>query len=466
MDKIKKILKIEYLPIIAFSIIVFLLNKCPMAEDDMVYKDIYYNLSSFFDWARDFYMVWSGRIGIFIITHFFLNHNLILFKIANTLIFDIIVLAMYYIIKQITHIELTSNKKFFLYTGICSLILIIDYAVLSSGAFWVTGAFNYLWPFAFMLISIIPFIWQWKNKMGHNKAYILFIISNLISCFSEQCSAILLVFGIITFIYAFIMKYKINKLLIIHFIIILIITMFSLLAPGNQARLQSETIKWYPNFEMLSLGDKILQGYIVTINHIFNNMKVILVCLTGLLFYNFIKNKEEKATIKIISFIPLGYMLLNIIPFNSMLEKIYPSIDIDGFINNALFTFNRFDELYLYNIKTYVPITIATIVFLLISVLILYSFKDIKEGFLSFLLFFAGIGSAMSISLSPTVYASGNRIFLVTDFMIILITALIYTKNYNENEYKLKKVLTFAIAICSLFVAIQNLLYAGSGIVY
>ena len=37
------------------------------------------------------------------------------------------------------------------------------------------------------------------------------------------------------------------------------------------------------------------------------------------------------------------------------------------------------------------------------------------------IIFTAGIASALSLSFSPTIYASGNRIFFVTDILLLIV---------------------------------------------
>ena len=120
------------------------------------------------------------------------------------------------------------------------------------------------------------------------------MISNIFSCFSEQASAILLVFVTISIIWNKIEKRKISKYLKLHLLIISIFSAVSLLAPGNMARSHAEMLAWYQSFEMLSFFDKIVQVVINVSDHLINSTTLLFSMITILSSFLIITNKKIK----------------------------------------------------------------------------------------------------------------------------------------------------------------------------
>ena len=56
--------------------------------------------------------------------------------------------------------------------------------------------------------------------------------------------------------------------------------------------------------------------------------------------------------------------------------------------------------------------------------MILFSFSDVKTGILTALIFLGSIASSLSISVSPTIYASGSRVFFLMDSLFIVIIGI------------------------------------------
>ena len=83
----------------------------------------------------------------------------------------------------------------------------------------------------------------------------------------------------------------------------------------------------------------------------------------------------------------------------------------------------------------------------LITDLIAISCKSIKKGIAVAILFLGGLASSLSISFSPTVYASGARIFFAGDFIIVLVIGILLAnllakdKNYQTSNANKRKLL-------------------------
>ena len=224
MEHIKKHINIyvKIAIIICFSIIIFNMNECYMSLDDEVYSKVFNDFATFNIWVVEFYNTWSGRIVTSALSNIFLRMPLIIFKICNTAVYIMAIIAIYKIIKSIkTEKSINDNV---LLGSIFIVSLLIDSKVIYDGAIWVVGAFNYLWPTAFMCVALIPFIKSINETKENNLWFILYILADFVACFAEQSALVLLCFGAIVIIYKLINRQKMDKLLIIHFIIITILT--------------------------------------------------------------------------------------------------------------------------------------------------------------------------------------------------------------------------------------------------
>ena len=102
------------------------------------------------------------------------------------------------------------------------------------------------------------------------------------------------------------------------------------------------------------------------------------------------------------------------------------------------------------------------------SFVILISFKDIKRGILNFGIYWTGLGTVYIMCISPTIYASGSRIFLLMNIMFIFIISQLYIELNQEykieqsKEFRIGKTIFFCISALILFSYTTYLLQSVS----
>ncbi len=414
----KNVIILLFLFVIAFIIT---LNPIDTEQDDIIYREAFNNFSSFIVWAKEFILLWGGRVVALSLSTLFLNLNIGIFKLANATIIVILVYSIYKIIETLSD-EAIKYKNIILISIMCSF-LFINRNVIKYSVTWITGTFNYLWPCTAMIVAMIPFIKKLKNNPIKKVEYIVYFLSTLLASNIEQTGVVLFVFISIIIVIIKLNKMKIEKTLLANYIFCFIVLILSLMAPGNHVRYSAELLRWYQDFEMLSIFDKIIQGQSVLLDHLVNHSTVTIFIISILLMYISIKEKD-KNRIKI-AFIPLIYSLIRILPLNVLLSRIY-SNDIISRIDK-LFAFNTYGVKMICNPYIYIPIIIGTFVLIVIAILIFLSYKDVKKSIVYTLLYLAGICSTLSLSVSPTIFASSYRIFFVTDVLnVLLIASLTY----------------------------------------
>ena len=79
--------------------------------------------------------------------------------------------------------------------------------------------------------------------------------------------------------------------------------------------------------------------------------------------------------------------------------------------------------------------------------------------YFSIILYLAAICSALSISISPTIYASGERVFFVTDILLIISSVLLLNEVLRKWKMNIYVILTFVfISYNSFILYLKNIL--------
>ena len=227
--------------------------------------------------------------------------------------------------------------------------------------------------------------------------------------------------------------------------------MINLLAPGNSARSYSEELRYYPSFSTLSTMDKLVQGYIQTANHFINNTTVLFSIIALISSYFIITDKKANRISKCVAILPILYVIAKITPFNAILGKVV-SLDIDGIINYTLFGFEKFNFYTLYSKRVLIQLVSSSFMLLVVAAQLIYVFKTRKTGIITAILYLASICSALVMSFSPTIYASGNRVFMTTDFILIIISSLLSIKLFNKLNKK-QNVMAYVLFVMLIILA-------------
>lgn len=229
------------LTILFFTILFFILNSMtPLLADDYGWGYIrgtdHQHIKNFKDIlvsVYDYYFTWGGRIGGNLLSEVFTLVGKPIFNIANTIIYIINTLLIYYICNASKKIKVS------LYLGIHLLIWFFtpDYGQVM---FWLSGACNYLWLITPVLVMILIFrrysINQNIIKDNLITALIIFIIGIFAGWSNENAGAGILVVLTLHLAYYYFNDIKMSKYIISGYIGSIIGYLLLIIAPGNFAR--------------------------------------------------------------------------------------------------------------------------------------------------------------------------------------------------------------------------------------
>lgn len=451
MKKIfNKIFKIENIPyfILALLMLLVFAKRTVTPGDDEWFSAILNDAfdGNLMDYLQHRYTSWTGRIVIESIMVPMFGCNLWLWRVLNTMMTVVLAFGIYRLIPYKYVDEMTEGKRLLIKSIICISIFTIQKDVFLTAISWITGSFNYLWPVSCALIVMLPFKNALFKENFNKKWYIILVFATILGANMEQASLVILCFALLTNIYLIIRDKKVRLDLVIFNIFIAINTAILFLAPGNYARSENETITWFGQWDMISLPTKVMMGTNLFLEHMFRN-EIILIAVLVSLINILIWKKYKDVLIRLLAAIPMIVVIIKIV------ERVFEVLNISTnlFIFKLLIVQNlnilNFD-----NIKLFLPTSILLCTLLIIPVMFLLIFDRIEMQYLSVILYLAAICSSLSISISPTIYASGARVFFVTDILIIVISALILNEFLRKWRANIYLILVFIILCANSFM--------------
>lgn len=368
---------------------------------------------SFIEFALFRYKTWSSRLLIESFTMFFSAHYLI-FKLC----LFIGMFLFFYSFNGLIFNHKTSNKIKF----ITPLLFWISFpGIFFTSAGLIATMTNYLFPMIAFVIAC--YLLKENNKWSK----ILSLPFIIFSCMQEQFT----VFGFLLVFFVLIKKLFIEKKkLPLNYAILGIVSLLGLLSgllsPGSKLRIVSEAKVWYPGFEKLTLFTKIAKGFLETNRVLFltSELSVVFLVLLLLLSVSLIK-KKWSAT-----FISVGILyilIINKLGIGGILSSLRRLIDIQNSRNDMLY-FNVSENLF--------PLLFYTTILAIIAYGIYTSFENKKDGINATVILIIGYISRMTVSLSPTIYASQLRTFTPLVFSLFIVSVLLIqegTNYYNKS---------------------------------
>lgn len=445
MSKEKKKLKSNWIPfIILFFVMLILTSFKPFFLDDLAYAD-YWGVSSILEFIKVRFLTWTSRIIIDIVLVLLATKALWLWKLIDSIMYVVLGIGIY----KVFVIKNQNNKV--MISAIACLILLIPQRLFSEAG-WMATSVNYLWPMAFGVLSLLPIrkcIYNQKQKWYETLIYMIFLI---IAANNEQLAIVLFTAYFIFTIY-FIAKRQMKLNIAIMLILSLASLLFILLCPGNSARANSELEKWFPDYHMYNIIDKIFLGIFVTLQYYINHFNMIYVLFTIIIAITIFK-KYKNMFYRILSVIPVFMGTAFNIGENLLKEErgIFEGLAylISKFrAENAFYlTFDNFDK-----IGTYIPVGLIIITLSCLIISIYLIFKENQNGILQLIILCAGICSKFIMGFIVTVFVSQNRTSFIFIICMIILTVMILDQKKEKELEKYSQ----ALIIMSVFMTISNL---------
>ncbi|MGY3780019.1 hypothetical protein ACWH5J_01560 [Streptococcus gallolyticus] len=362
----------------------------------------------FFEFAIYRYKTWSSRLLIESTTMFMSNHYLF---------FDLTMLISLVIFFYCFNGIFLNKEKYWKLQFVSPVIFLLSFpSLFFTGAGLIATVTNYLFP-------MISFVIAWYFILQKKRLYTLVSLPFLIfACMQEQFT----VYGFILFIYLFIKSYLDNRRVDKNYLIATIVSFVGivsgLLSPGSDNRVFYESKLWYPDFENLSFPIKIIKGYLETNRVLFvtSELNIVFLFLCLLIVATIVKKQYFSA---FISGTIIYTIIIHRFGISNLLTAVQRIIDDQNDRADTSY-FSIKENLYLLVLYTLILCVIGVIVFLI--------FKEWKDGLTAIVILAAGYAARMTVSLSPTIYASGVRTYTPLIFSLLIVILMIVKEIYFD----------------------------------
>ena len=343
----------------------------------------------------------------------FLRAPLVCWKLVN---FGLLFYIAYFLCRLFTWAEGPLPARERILFGSASLWMIF-FLSLNSPAFWFSATFFYVWPAAAMLYTLSPLVALLFGQKVRWRCLPLWCLAAVLAASQEQSCALTLTFFLLLLAALWLREKHFRPIFLLQLLILAAETAWVLLSPGGSARTADEAAAAYPNFPQLSLLQKLCGGLVNLLAHQFFYIQLIAILLLAFLSIATLQLAPKKW-LKILLAALNGIQFFLCVPFNLLLAATRGGFQW----LNAAFTGRAFDR------AACLALTLGFLCLLAdlaLSLFLWFKRRDATHAGV-LLCILAAYASAMTISFSPTIYSSGQRVFFYTDILLLAAIGLTY----------------------------------------
>lgn len=450
MNKIIKLKESKSAPLVALCVvqcIIHIFMGFVRGTDDIAFQQ-YFSVFVNWQWQVTQFYEWASRIIINNTAIFIAGLNILVWRILDILMISLIPYSL-------TEICCKGYKREFRYFVVALWLAYPMMQMMTAG--WVVTTISYLWPISSGLYSGILIKKAVCDETLQRHQLVLGILALLYSCNAEQNAVVFVVIMSVLLGYSLYRKHNI-KLLAILWLLCILSLLVHLLCPGNANRSIASISMYFPDYQMLSLVEKLQLGFVEIEANMFlgptwiHLLLCILVCI-------FAWKTHKQFWIRFASTVPLAVQL-GVGFFGQILSDWFP---------NTKYIPNTSPEIYqsayaqLVNLDnyhlamSYIPVMVLFFSMCCLAIGIYYCFRSKSKALFTVLLYFCSVGAGMMMGFSPSIYASGYRTHICTYACIMLVISLLFQENQKRLSIMEKQALyTFMFIVAAFTVFSQG----------
>lgn len=401
----------------------------------------------------DRYQGWTSRLLIEAMIKLLTKFPDWLWRMMNVLI----VLLLVWIVADLFGIEKDNTK---LQAKVFFFVLMWNVPMTCIGEVgWIVTTLNYLWPLTLGLVAARPLKHLVCGERCSVWEYVVCPLCMLFGANAEQ--GIALILGAYLLVGVYMLRYR-KRLSPFYFVMLFMAVasvVFIMTTPGNASRVVKETERWFPEFAGLNTAQKLLMGFIDTVNYYFagGGSNYLVALLTGILLAGIWQKRKQrwfmmKAFVAVLPFLffwGIGkagvYWLLNrgfhrgghIVGLLGLNRCLPTGAGFYGYFGWMPYSI----EMVLLQAGVYLVLLIC------VALTIYFLYGRSRETLFEFVILGAGLLSRLIMGFSPTFYASGTRTTLYCSVAILVVclrNLQIYWDKHTEKKGSI--VLTVYIA--------------------
>ena len=385
----------------------------------------------------------SGRTINEFLVMFFCRHNIIWWKLFTSMLLVFVACFWNRLSSYFNGSFAKNQRQLFCVLGFFMMMI----SCLNPSVFWFAGCITYLFPFAGLCAASLPFIiYLYENRLSPT-ALIFSVPGCVAACSQEQgtvCCLCLVIF-FLTFIK--IKRLSFKPVFLLDLIISVGLTTHLFTSPGMANRVENEAEN-FKRFEEMGLFDKLFCGISVFFANSFYLSVVLIAVLTALMsamIYSFSKNKPiaKKFLLALNGFVIFALVAVNAAccTWGKGLAHMVMRRDfIKGELSPEAITLIAFG---------------FAVLAVIISLSVYLAIKAPSVGFPVLLCLAAGFGCAMMMGFSSSIFASGQRVYFMTNMLIVTALVVLISSvpqnKASKTAYSLAVFYAGATAVINIF---------------
>lgn len=399
-----------------------LCGRISYSDGDDAYFSAMAHSMPFWDYLKMRYVGWEGRMTSEAMTYlaFYLGKGF--WQLANSVILTLLPVGLIHMIRKMVG-EQDAARSFLTALLVYLLILSIGLPVIGYGAFWITGSTFYLWSIVAGIWAMMPYAdLVYRGKVQPASFFYAIPCGFVAAMGQEQIAAVAIAFALLAVGSEI---YRRRHLPLLHLLeagIMIAALVLLFISPGTDARTQSEIERWMPQFATMSVGNHIF----ITLQWVLESFAKegkMLFCLIWVFSAMLLLPQREKkkwiagilcAVAAMVALLPF----LNLTLFSEMGTGVTDSSQcvVQVATPSSLSRQNWLALIW----------WLAALIFTLVLLWMLG--ETWVERMQLVLLLLAACASEGLMYFSPTMYASGARVYFMAQILLWLIAALLGEK--------------------------------------
>ena len=431
-------------PYLVLFVLIFFLHLLMnmYSSDDRVMRAIEYD--SLFSFMVERYLTWSTRIFTDTIFMLLLHAPTILWRVLDSLLYTGFAMALTYLVSA------RANQKL-RYLVLCFFLLYPFVDMVSAG--WIVTTCVYLWSAASVAFALVPAKMALVSPDNRLKPqwWVFGILFSFLAGSQEQACCTLIAMAVLMGGWALYQK-KFHPIYGVELGIGLVMLGVHLLSPALAIRDVAEAAGWFPDFAQLSFLQKLEMGFSSTMyKHLMEPNWIFLffaILLTARLF-----QRKVCPFGRLTALIPLGTSIVFGFGLGyPALAATFPEI---AAIRDALGFYGTNPAWG--NWESFLPLLFLIANAVCIVIALYLAFEKPEEGLLCIYTLCVGTVVRMVLGFSPTVWASGDRTFIVLYFVFIFLSCRLANAMEQEERPFLSGLLA-PLSLVSLMQFVTTLL--------
>ena len=434
-----------------------LLTQVGYSDGDDAFFYQYTHEMGFFEYLSWRYQTWVGRMSGEAMVYIAFSLGIWFWRIVNAMMLVLLPCGVLKLAEKVAGIR-TKNFLPGESVAVVSGYLLMAIMTVGYAAIWINGSIFYTWSFTCGIWALVPvadivFDTGDGGSGDHNTWHFFYSIpcAVLASMSIEQMAAVLVTFEVLAVLVVILRKHEKQRtiLLIIQTAVTVVAFVILFLAPGNDIRVASEVQNWMPQYEELSFWEHLFVTVQWLVSSFANENRLLLfgIWLAGIL-HIICKNERKASDVACMTAAGL-FSAAALLPFAGI--KVFSDCGLHiADITVRLEQVPRIEEMQAANWFA-MCWWIAALLFTCILI-----WKVSKHNVVLMLVWLGGIASEAIMHFSPTIYASGARVYYLTDWMCMFIILVLAFKMPGKKWRDLYYSIVAGLGVWNLLYQVIN----------